>query len=198
MSKLKGRLQSSSGKIMDVQFPIPHPEFKKIIRELTNDDPHGTWHLYEFQVCSDAEGFSLERCHNLDELNYYGHIVDQFDEYDWGRYKFLLDAGVAEWYNLKTIINVAANINNYCLIENVHSYKDLGKILTQDDPNYADADDKTLRDLGKKYAKERHGKISEGYFVQKCPKSWKQIYDGNPQTIDPKFRLEERVGVDNV
>lgn len=160
MSKLQGRLQSSSGKIMDVEFPIARRDFINLIRELTENDPNGRWWLYEFQVCAETEGRALERCTNLNELNYYAHIVDKFDDYDWGRYQFLLDAGVTEWSNLKTIINVAANINNYCLIPNIQNYKDLGRILTKDDPDFENEDDKTLRDFGKRYAKERHGKIS--------------------------------------
>ena len=82
----------------------------------------------------------------------------------------------------------------YCLISDVYSYKDLGRILTEGDPDFADADDKTLREIGKRYAKEQHGKISQRYFIRKCPKSWKQIYDGNPKSIDKRFHLEMEEG----
>lgn len=190
MSKLQGQLKSSSGKIMDVQFPIARSDFEDLIRELTIDDPDGTWGFCGFLVCAAPEGRSLEKCKSLSEINYYGHIVSQFTDDDWVVYQFLLDAGVAEWETLGNLINIAANVDNFCTIENISSYKDLGAYLTKDDPNYSDADDKTLRDIGKQYVKDSHGKISQGYFIQRCKKSYKDVYDRNPRSIPEQFQLD--------
>ncbi|MBP3300074.1 MAG: hypothetical protein J6M34_01055 [Clostridia bacterium] len=190
MSKLHAIIKTSSGRTAEVDFPIARPEFKKLIRELTMDDPDGRWSFDGFLVCSAAEGRALERCKNLSEINYYGHIVSRFSDEDWRRYQFLLDAGVAEWETVRNLINIAANVNHYCCFK-IASYAELGRFLREGNPNYptfADPSEKTLRNAGKQYAKQKHGKFYDGYYVEQND-LWNSIYNGDPKTIPEQYQL---------
>lgn len=196
MNKLQAQLKCSSGKIMDVEFPITRNKFENLIRELTIDAPNGTWGFDRFLVCAAPEGRSLEKCKSLSEINYYGHIVSQFSDKDWAMYQFLLDAGVAEWETVRNLINIAANVNHYCRFK-IASYTELGRRLQEGNPNhpaFADPDEKTLRDAGKQYAKQNHGKFYDGYYVERNQNAWNPIYNGNPKTIPEQYqlRIDER------
>lgn len=191
MSKLHAIIKTSSGRTAEVEFPITRPEFKKLIRDLTMDDPDGRWSFDGFLVCAAAEGRALERCRNLSEINYYGHIVSQFDDSDWMRYQFLLDAGIAEWETVRNLINIAANVNQYCRFK-IASYAELGRFLREGNPNhptFADPSEKTLRDAGKQYVKQNHGKFYDGYYVEQNQNAWRPIYNGDPKTIPEQYQL---------
>lgn len=189
MNKVKVTIKANNGKTATLSFPMDREEFKTAMCNLAGDTPGIYWWFDEFLVFSSTEGRCLMRGKNLSEMNLYGEYISKMDDDDLGMYVFLLDAFDKDVTSVCDLINISANIENYYFVKNINSYLDLGRYLAEHDSDFADLDDKVLRSLGKKYVKQNQGKIHGGYYIQRCPKSWKTVYNGNPNMIPEQYQL---------
>jgi len=141
----------------------------------------------------------LSEYENLDELNYLAHVLDDLDGYDELVYESAL--GICDYADdIQGLINLTFNLENYCLLGDVHDEEDLGMYWIEESGCYGSDD---LSDFAKRYfdyeafgsdvAMEENGDFTDNGYIYETDTSWYEEYDGTHEDIPEEYLVMETI-----
>ena len=117
---------------------------------------------------------------NLDELNYLAKRLDSFDETELSA--FYEAMAQRKYDELKDLINLTFNLNQYALIRDISSYEQVGKsylLQTEGILPANDEDHEKYKEVGRRLLESGRGLVTEhGLLFYDPDMKMSEIYDG--------------------
>ena len=179
-----------------VDFPTTRKELR---RRLSNIGiSKDKWIVRGVKTGSNHFGNIVANSKNLDELNYLGYWMSQFDDDQYHLFFHLCDVFKNDTNSVADCINIAANIKCYCMLRRIANAEKLGRWRVSEYLKNNDADslavwesiDREYAELGYQYAAEKHGRFFNGNFYARTD-DWSLAYLGEIDDIPEHLLVDE-------
>lgn len=178
---------------------VAFPTTPDQVSRLLNRFGYGDLIITDYDISIFGVSNKLSEYENLDELNYLAHVLDDLDGYDECVYESAL--GICDNADdIQGLINLAFNLENYCLLGDVHDEEDLGMYWIEESGCYGDDD---LSDFAKRYfdyeafgrdvAMEENGDFTDSGYIYETDTSWYEEYDGTREDIPEEYLVTETI-----
>lgn len=179
-----------------VNFPTTAKELRTKFKKMNieKDD----WQILAVKTGDDSFGRAVANCRDLDELNYLGYWISQFDANEYSLFFEFASAGCADGTTVCDYINLAANLKACYRVEDIQNELELGKWrVSQYEkegghpiPSLWEAEAEDFENLGYAFAANFHGRFYEGNYYARFS-TWKDVYNGDPEAIPPDYCLTD-------
>lgn len=177
---------------------VTFPATQKNISAVLDRIGPGEIFITDYDISIYGVSDKLSEYENLDELNYLAHVLDDLDDYDELVYESAL--GICDYADdIHGLINLASNLENYCLLGDVHDEEDLGMYWIEEYGCYGDE----LSDSAKRYfdyeafgrdvAMEEIGDFTDNGYIYETDTSWYEEYDGTREDIPEEYLVMETI-----
>lgn len=177
-----------------VTFPATQKNISAVLDRLGP----GEIFITDYDISIYGVSDKLSEYENLDELNYLAHVLDNLDGYEELVYESAL--GICDYAaDIQGLINLASNLENYCLLGDVHDEEDLGMYWIEESGCYGD----DLSDFAKRYfdyeefgrdvAMEETGDFTDNGYIYETDSLWYEEYDGTRDDIPEEYLVTETI-----
>lgn len=178
-----------------VAFPTTPDQVSRLLNRMG----YGDLIITDYDISIFGVSDTLSEYENLDELNYLAHVLDNLDGYDELVYESAL--GICDHADdIQGLINLASNLDNYCLLGDVHDEQDLGMYWIEESGCYGPDD---LSDFAKRYfdyeafgrdvAMEENGDFTDNGYIYETETWWYEVYDGTREDIPEEYLVTETI-----
>lgn len=178
-----------------VAFPTTPDQVSRLLNRMG----YGDLIITDYDISIFGVSDTLSEYENLDELNYLAHVLDGLDDYDELVYESAL--GICDHADdIQGLINLASNLDNYCLLGDVHDEEDLGMYWIEESGCYGPDD---LSDFAKRYfdyeafgrdvAMEENGDFTDNGYIYETETWWYEVYDGTREDIPEEYLVTETI-----
>ena len=177
-----------------VTFPTTQEEVSRLLNRIG----YGELIITDYEISIYGVSEKLSEYENLDELNYLAHVLDDLDGYD--EYVYESALGICDYADdIQGLINLASNLENYCLLGDVRDEEDLGMYWIEELGCYSEE----LSDFAKRYfdyeafgsdvAMEENGDFTDNGYIYETDTSWYEEYDGTREDIPEEYIVTETI-----
>ena len=178
-----------------VSFPTTRKEIRETLSSIgiVKDG----WLIVGVKTGSNPFGEIILSSGSLDELNFLGYWMSQFDNNEYHSFFHLCDVFSNDINSVADCINIAANIKNYFMIRKLKNEEFVGRWMVSEYLKKHDADslavwesvDKDYEELGHRYVAEKHGRFFEGNFYGRTD-NWERVYNGEDDDIPEDLLID--------
>lgn len=184
-ARVRQRNEENRHRHFTIILPAEPQKLREFLRENDLDSPQ----KYSILDVHTADGNKMELeeilfdWRDIMSLNYFFYRYRQLPEGEKGQ--FVLTANAKNIVDEKELINLTANLDGLCIIDDIQSKEELGKFLVENELCFTSFDDEALpfldyRKIAEKHMEETGGRICWGTYIEDTVPQEEhiEIYDG--------------------
>lgn len=176
-----------------IELPIIPEKFKEVLNHIEINKQYEEWFITDYDCSIDGLTDILGEYENLDELNYLASRIDEMDAYDLECFETIVSAKCFA-SNLKDLINLTYNLENYEYLEGVFSEYDLGYYWIEESGQFDLSSFGSLRDYinyeayGHDVYIENLGSFTDNGYISEID-SISEVYNGIIESIPDEYLI---------